>query len=144
MTDSAMQWVRKKLNRILCLSCLITRAPTEQKSEKALWEQRNMFVARIKILGSVRNRQFFLVSALLWDYSLCWDCVNGTWLLHLTRPCLLALGRVLIRVCRQVFLLLNDRYTILRQDSNPPKQSEDCYQSMPLPPRHHGWVIAQG
>ena len=43
--------------------------------------------------------------------------------------------------CNIVFLLLNDRYTILRQDSNPPKQSEDCYQSTPLPPSHHGWVF---
>ena len=26
-------------------------------------------------------------------------------------------------------------------DSNPPKQSEECYQSTPLPPPiHHGWV----
>ena len=41
-------------------------------------------------------RYFFLVSALLPDYSLCWDHVNGTWLLHLT------LGRVLIWVCRQI------------------------------------------
>ena len=39
-----------------------------------------------------------------------------------------------------IFLLLNDPYTILRRDSNPPKQSEDWYQSMPLPPSHHGWV----
>ena len=37
--------------------------------------------------------------------------------------------------------LLDDRYTKLRPDSNPPKQSEDCYQSTPLPPSHHGWVI---
>ena len=44
----------------------------------------------------------FFVSALLRDYSLCWDCVNGAWLLHLTQPCLLALGRVLIQVCRQL------------------------------------------
>ena len=31
---------------------------------------------------------FFLVSALLRDCSLCWDRWNGTWRLHLTRPCL--------------------------------------------------------
>ena len=105
-------------------------------------------------------------------------------LLHLTRPCLVDLGRVVIWVERQivefqnmfeinysqliqyeileklvtcivnsqrdpafcigncniVFPLLNNRYTKLRRDSNPPKQSEDCYQSTPLPPSHHGWV----
>ena len=27
-----------------------------------------------------------------------------------------------------------------QRDSNPPKQSEDSYQSTPLPPSHHGWV----
>ena len=26
------------------------------------------------------------------------------------------------------------------RDLNPPKQSEDCHQSTPLPPSHHGWV----
>ena len=51
---------------------------------------------------------FFFVSTLLRDCSLCWDCWDSTWLLHLTRPCLcvvhrnrvepLALGRVLIWV----------------------------------------------
>ena len=30
------------------------------------------------------------------------DRVNGTWLLHLMQPCLLALGRILIWVCRQI------------------------------------------
>ena len=44
----------------------------------------------------------FFVSALLRDYSLCCDPVNGTWLLHLTRPCLVTLGQVLIRVCHQI------------------------------------------
>ena len=52
--------------------------------------------------SNVRNYSFFLVSALLRNYSLCWDRVNGTWLLHVTRPCLLALGRVLIWVCCQI------------------------------------------
>ena len=42
--------------------------------------------------------------------------------------------------CNIVFLLLNDQYTILRRDSNPPKQCEDCYQSTPLPSSHHRWV----
>ena len=55
---------------------------------------------------------FFLVSALLRDYSLCWDRWRGTWLLHLTQPCYmwftvtgwqpLALGRVLIWVGRRI------------------------------------------
>ena len=27
---------------------------------------------------------------------------------------------------------------------NPPRQSEDCYQSTPLPPSHHGWVWRYG
>ena len=36
----------------------------------------------------------------------------------------------------------NHRCTILREDLNPPKQSEDCYHTMPLPPSHHGWVSA--
>ena len=57
-------------------------------------------------------RLIFFVSALLWDCSLCWDRWPGTWLLHLTRPCLyvvhqdevepLALGWVLIWVERQI------------------------------------------
>ena len=33
------------------------------------------------------------------------------------------------------------QYTTPKRDSYPPKQSEDCYQSMPLPSSHHGWVI---
>ena len=37
---------------------------------------------------------FFLVSARF----LCWDCWNSTWLLHLTQPCYVALGWVLIWV----------------------------------------------
>ena len=36
---------------------------------------------------------------------------------------------------------MNNQYSIPRRDSNPPRQSEDCYQSMPLPPSHHGWVF---
>ena len=43
---------------------------------------------------------FFFVSALLWDCSLCWDCWNRTWhrnkQTNLMRPCYVALGRVLI------------------------------------------------
>ena len=51
--------------------------------------------------GSVASDGLFLVSPLLQDCSLCWDRWNGTWCLHLTRPCLLALGQVLIWVkCR--------------------------------------------
>ena len=42
------------------------------------------------------NHSFF--SAFLQDCSLCWDCWNGIWHLHLTRPCLVALGRVLFWV----------------------------------------------
>ena len=42
--------------------------------------------------------QPFLVSTLLRDCSLCWDRWNGMWRLHLTWPCILALGRVLIWV----------------------------------------------
>ena len=41
---------------------------------------------------------FLLVSALLRDCSLCWDLWNGTWHLHLTRPCYIASGQVLIWV----------------------------------------------
>ena len=41
---------------------------------------------------------FFLVSAHLWNCFLCWDCWNGNWHLHLTRPCYVALRRVLIWV----------------------------------------------
>ena len=44
------------------------------------------------------EKKYFLVSALLRDCSLCWDRWNGTWHLHLTRPCLLALGWVLIYI----------------------------------------------
>ena len=29
---------------------------------------------------------------------------------------------------------------ILRWDLNPPRQSQVCYQTSPLPPSHHGWV----
>ena len=39
------------------------------------------------------------------------------------------------------FRLLNDQYTILRWDSNPPRQSEVCNQNTALPPSHHGWVF---
>ena len=39
--------------------------------------------------------------------------------------------------CNKVLLLLNDRYTILRQDLNPQKQSEDHDSTS----NHHGWVI---
>ena len=42
--------------------------------------------------------------------------------------------------CNIAFRLLNDRYTILRRDSNPPRQSQVCYQTSALPPSHHGWV----
>ena len=43
--------------------------------------------------------------------------------------------------CDKVFPLLSDRYTIPKWDSNPPKQSEDSYQTTPLPLSHHGWVL---
>ena len=43
--------------------------------------------------------------------------------------------------CSIVFLLLNNRYTIVRQDSNPPKQSHASYEVSALPPSHHGWVF---
>ena len=33
---------------------------------------------------------FFFLSALLRDCSLCWDRWNGTWHLHLTRPCFIS------------------------------------------------------
>ena len=49
---------------------------------------------------TTENRVFLFVSALLRYCSLCWDCWNGTWHLHLTRPSLFALGRVLIWVER--------------------------------------------
>ena len=39
--------------------------------------------------------------------------------------------------CYIEFPLLNDRYTILRRDSNPPRQSD---QITALPPSHYGWV----
>ena len=76
----------------------------------------------------------------------------------LAKPCLAALGLVLILGrtsdivkallppapcnlnCDKVFPLLSDQHTIPKQDSNPPKQSEDYYQSKPLPPSHHGRV----
>ena len=44
----------------------------------------------------------FFVSALLWDCSLCWDQRNGTWHLHLPRPCYVALGQVLIWVIHRI------------------------------------------
>ena len=114
------------------------------------WNSENM--------GLLLHIYFFFVSALLTDCSLCWDLWNGKWHLHLTRPCIVALGWVLILVehqilaaskedpafcignCNIAFWLLNDRYTILRRDSNPPRQSEVCYQTTALPPSHHGWV----
>ena len=43
--------------------------------------------------------------------------------------------------CDKVFPPLSDQYTIPKWDSNPPKQSEDRYQSAPLPPSHHSWVV---
>ena len=43
-------------------------------------------------------------------------------------------------ICNKTFLSLNDRYTILRWDSNPPKQSHASYEASALPPSHHGWV----
>ena len=101
-----------------------------------------LFMLCISLLQVLSH--FFLVSALLRNYSLCWDRWNGTWHLHLTRPCLIALGRVLkvdpafcIGNCNITFWLLNDRYTILRPESNPPRQSEVCYQTTALPPSHH-------
>ena len=86
------------------------------------------------------------LSALLWDCSLCWDRWNYTWHLHMTRPCLVALGWVLIWVehstivlaanikgmhhkpdksdlalyyanSYKIFLTLSDWCTILRWDS---------------------------
>ena len=42
--------------------------------------------------------------------------------------------------CDKAFPFLSDQYTIPKQDWNPPKQSEDYFQSTPLPPSHHGWV----
>ena len=49
--------------------------------------------------------------------------------------------------CYIEFPLLNDKYTILYRDLNPPvssynitSQKEDCYQSTTLPPSHHGWI----
>ena len=34
-------------------------------------------------------------------------------------------------------------FLILRRDSNPPRQSQFCYQTSALPPSHHGWVEIQ-
>ena len=80
----------------------------------------------------------FFVSALFRNCLLRWECWNSTWLLHMTRPCYVALGRVLIWVVSRiglrsfvnwvssfpnsdiVFLLLNDRYTIPRAGFDPP------------------------
>ena len=55
------------------------------------------FSGCLLVAGQQKNL-FFFVSALLQDCSLCWDRWNGTWHLHLTWHCLLALGRVLIWV----------------------------------------------
>ena len=51
-------------------------------------------------------------------------------LLHLTRPCLVALGRVLIWV----------EGRILGLNLNPLKQSHASYEVSALPPSHHTWV----
>ena len=43
-------------------------------------------------------------------------------------------------ICDIAFWLLDDWYSIPRWDSNPPRQSQVCYQTSALPPSHHGWV----
>ena len=47
----------------------------------------------------------------------------------------------LLSISNNIFQYLNNQYTILRQDLNPPRQSEVCYQTTALPPSHHGWVL---
>ena len=59
---------------------------------------------------------FYLVSALLRDYSLCWDCWRGTWLLHLMQPCLYVVHRgysVLFRINYLLCRRLNSELWIL-------------------------------
>ena len=41
-----------------------------------------------KDMSGFTSNTFFLVSTFLRDCSLCWDCWNSTWRLHLIRPCL--------------------------------------------------------
>ena len=87
-------------------------------------------------------------------------CVGTTEVVQtptLDSACFAALGLALIWVERQVvrmMLLLCERerlptkcfhfwtiiHPILRRDSNPPRQSEVCYQTTALPPSHHDWV----
>ena len=44
-------------------------------------------------------------------------------------------------ISKKTFLSVNDQYTILRQDSIPPKQSHASYEMSALPPSHHGLVL---
>ena len=39
------------------------------------------------------------------------------------------------------YLRVAPKSTILRRDSNPPRQRQFCYQTSALPPSHHGWVF---
>ena len=86
------------------------------------------FIFSIYLCLSVNFLRVFFVSALLRNCFLCWDCWNGTWRLHLMRPCYVALGQVLIWVecwigfsnwefAFKTFLSLNVKYTKLGWDS---------------------------
>ena len=100
---------------------------------------------------------FFLVpmgTELIWTFfttttkrhlcSFFGSCLKWGFHNHFVSACIVNLTvrrSAFMWICYKVFWLLNGQNTGRDGDSNPLRQNEDCYQSMLLPPSHHGWMV---